>query len=248
MQISRTTTPRVDTSRSLPGINGSTADYSAGDKTVIPTLLTMTLVTGLVDAVSYLGLGHVFTANMTGNVVLLGFAVGGAPQLSVARSLTSLFAFVLGAVLGGRLSLTFSAAGRRSWLLKVGACEAALLFIAALACVGLNAGSNAPTSRIYIVIVMTAAAMGLAAAAVRRLGAVDIRTTVLTSTLAAVAGDSALAGGSDHHLGRRVASILCMLAGAAAGALMLRFGLALSLVVGGMLVLGVASAGAWLPN
>jgi hypothetical protein len=38
-------------------------------------LLVLTLVTGLVDAVSYLGLGHVFTANMTGNVVLLGFAV-----------------------------------------------------------------------------------------------------------------------------------------------------------------------------
>ena len=36
-----------------------------------PTLLLLTLTTGLVDAVSFLGLGHVFTANMTGNVVFL---------------------------------------------------------------------------------------------------------------------------------------------------------------------------------
>src|SRR5437588_8242041 len=89
-------------------ITRSTTDYSASDNSVIPTLLTMTFVTGLVDAVSYLGPGQVFTANMTGNVALLGFAVAGASRLSVARSLTSLFAFVLGAVLGGRLGLTFS--------------------------------------------------------------------------------------------------------------------------------------------
>jgi hypothetical protein len=44
-----------------------------------PLLLSMTLVTGLVDAFSYLLLGHVFVANMTGNIVLLGFALAGDP-------------------------------------------------------------------------------------------------------------------------------------------------------------------------
>ncbi len=44
-----------------------------------PLLVAMTFVTGLVDAFSYLLLGHVFVANMTGNVVLLGFALVGAP-------------------------------------------------------------------------------------------------------------------------------------------------------------------------
>jgi len=39
-------------------------------------LLALTGVTGLVDAISFLGLGSIFTANMTGNVVLLGFAIG----------------------------------------------------------------------------------------------------------------------------------------------------------------------------
>ena len=45
-------------------------------------LLTLTGVTGVIDAVSFLGPGHVFTANMTGNVVLLGFAAAGTPGLS----------------------------------------------------------------------------------------------------------------------------------------------------------------------
>jgi uncharacterized membrane protein YoaK (UPF0700 family) len=65
-------------------------------------LLGMTAVTGLIDAVSFLALGHVFTANMTGNVVFLAFAVAGTPGLSIARSLTALGAFMFGALLAGR--------------------------------------------------------------------------------------------------------------------------------------------------
>src|ERR1700733_10866894 len=71
----------------------------------LPSLLvSMTLVTGLVDAFSYLVLGHVFVANMTGNVVFLGFAVAGAPGFSIAASLAAIAAFVVGALLGGRLA------------------------------------------------------------------------------------------------------------------------------------------------
>src|SRR5438309_5431358 len=70
---------------------------------VIPyALLGMTAVTGLVDAVSFLSLGRVFTANMTGNVVLLAFATAHVSGLSIARSLTALLTFLVGAILGGR--------------------------------------------------------------------------------------------------------------------------------------------------
>src|SRR5258708_38224798 len=73
---------------------------------ITPTiLLVMTSVTGIVDAVSYLALGHVFTANMTGNVVLLGFAVAGVRGLSAARSLAALVCFFAGAIFGGRVSV-----------------------------------------------------------------------------------------------------------------------------------------------
>src|SRR5579859_7552391 len=76
---------------------------TAAEKTLPYVLFGMTAVTGLIDAVSFLSLGHVFTANMTGNIVILGFACAGVRELSIVRSLTALCAFLVGAVLGGRL-------------------------------------------------------------------------------------------------------------------------------------------------
>lgn len=72
--------------------------------TLIRMLFGLTFVAGLVDAVSVLALGHVFTANMTGNIVFLAFEVAGAPGLSIARSGIALVAFLIGAVAGGRLA------------------------------------------------------------------------------------------------------------------------------------------------
>src|SRR5690242_487132 len=72
-----------------------------------PLLLTLTVVTGLVDATSYLKLGHVFVANMTGNVVFLGFGIAGA-GISVWASLTALGSFLIGGTAGGRLGSRWS--------------------------------------------------------------------------------------------------------------------------------------------
>lgn len=69
----------------------------------------MTAVTGLVDAVSFLYLGHVFTANMSGNIVLLAIASTGVPQVSLARSITALLGFLAGAAVGGRIMAGASA-------------------------------------------------------------------------------------------------------------------------------------------
>src|SRR5256885_7491834 len=66
-------------------------------------LLALTFTTGLVDAVSYLGLGRVFTANMTGNVVLLEFGIAGAAGLPVVAPVVSLVFFLVGAGIGGLL-------------------------------------------------------------------------------------------------------------------------------------------------
>src|SRR6266566_292226 len=73
-----------------------------------PLLLTLTVVTGLVDATSYLKLGHVFVANMTGNVVFLGFGLAGAGGISVWASLTALGSFLVGGVAGGRIGARWS--------------------------------------------------------------------------------------------------------------------------------------------
>lgn len=74
-----------------------------------PLLVVLTFVTGLVDAVSYLGLDRVFVANMTGNVVFVGFALAGDTRLSAAASLLAVSAFFAGALAGGR----FAARGSR---------------------------------------------------------------------------------------------------------------------------------------
>src|SRR5579863_5196761 len=78
-------------------------------------LLGMTATTGIVDAVSLLALGHVFTANMTGNVVFLGFALAGAQGFSIARSSMALIAFLLGAAARGRLATRMTSRPLHYW-------------------------------------------------------------------------------------------------------------------------------------
>ena len=103
-------------------------EASRENTATIGVLLVMTAATGIVDAVSYLGLGHVFTANMTGNVALMGFRLAGAPGISLSRSAIALFCFMLGAVVGGRMGRSLDThRSRVSGLLA----EAALLFVAA---------------------------------------------------------------------------------------------------------------------
>src|SRR5690242_8114445 len=87
-----------------PGELMSESEQKERGLRLVFVLLGLTLVSGLIDAVSYLGLGHVFTANMTGNVVVLGFAAAGAPGFSVPHTATSLVCFLLGAVAGGRVT------------------------------------------------------------------------------------------------------------------------------------------------
>src|SRR6266481_3797020 len=95
------------------------------EKVIAYALLVMTAVTSLVDAASFLSLGRVFTANMTGNIVLLAFAAAHVPGLSIARSLTALLAFLVGAVLGGGVMARASADSQirfaaQAFLLEIG--------------------------------------------------------------------------------------------------------------------------------
>src|SRR5215467_5739972 len=63
-------------------------------------LLALTWAAGVGDAVSYLGLGRVFTAMMTGNTVLLGLALAQGELHAALRSILALLGFALGVVLG----------------------------------------------------------------------------------------------------------------------------------------------------
>src|SRR5438132_2446852 len=124
--------------------------------------------------------------------------------------------------------------GRLRWLRTAAACEAALLVVAGLASIGFNLASAPLTLQLHALIVLTAVAMGLRNATVRRLAVPDLTTTVLTLTLTGIAADSTLAGGRNPRLGRRLGAVLAIFAGSAVGAVLVSLGvLAPPLVVSG---------------
>ncbi|MEV6827962.1 YoaK family protein [Amycolatopsis sp. NPDC051102] len=200
-------------------------------------LLTLTVVTGVVDAVSFLGLGRVFVANMTGNVVFLGFAAAGETTLSVVASLTAVLAFLAGAFAGGRLARRED---DRDALRQATAVQASLIAVAVVLSATLGSGTRLGAE---LLIVTLGLAMGLQNAAVRRIGAPDLTTTVLTMTLTGFAADSKVAGGPGAHPVRKAAAVGAMLAGAFAGGLLqLHVAMWTALAVALVLVLGVLVA------
>ena len=205
-----------------------------------PLLIALTVVTGLVDAFSYLVLGRVFVANMTGNVVFIAFSLAGASGFSLSASLTALVAFAAGALLGGRLNVRF-AAHRGRLLLAAVAAEAVLVLASYLCCLLVP---HAETDNVrYLLVVLLGLAMGAQNAAARRLAVPDLTTTVLTLTIAGIAADSRLAGGADSRIGRRLLSAVSMFLGALVGGLAALHGhSALPLLLAAVLLVLAAAA------
>lgn len=181
-------------------------------------LIGLTLVTGLVDAVSILALGRVFVANMTGNVVFVGFALAGAPGFSLVASLLGLAGFLIGARLGGEL-VARRAKERRALFLIGLELEVGLLALAAVI-LELTGSPVSPGPRDGAV-VCCAVAMGVRNAVVRRLAVPDLTTTVLTMTLTGVAADRQASARGATRL-RRGLAVGTMLGGAVLGAVVVR--------------------------
>src|SRR2546426_4245415 len=108
----------------------STRRLQSGQRPLELVLVVVTFVTGMVDAVTYLGFGHVFAANMTGNVIVLGFALAGAGDISVTASLASFTSFMLGGIISARLARALERA-RHRWILSMLVIETVLLSVAA---------------------------------------------------------------------------------------------------------------------
>ncbi len=181
-------------------------------------LAVLTVVTGLVDAISFLRLGDVFVANMTGNIVFLGLAAAKPERFSVGANAAALVSFFLGAAAGGRLGRVFG--GHRMRLLLV---STSIKLPCGVAAILVSMSSIGPAEGWirYAVIILLAISMGLQNAVVRRLAVTDLTTTVLTGTLTSFAADSSLAGGNNRGAKRRIASIVLLGLGAALGALLL---------------------------
>ena len=188
----------------------------------LPALLViLTVVTGLVDAFSYLGLGRVFVANMTGNVVFLSFALGGAEGFVWWASILAIGSFLTGAFAGGRITARHG--GHRGRHLLVAASAQAGLVVAALAA-SLLLPSPYTGWPMALFILLLGLSMGLQNATARALGVPDMTTTALTLTLTGISADSHPAGGKGSHAGRRLVSVASMFTGGLIGALLCTHG------------------------
>jgi uncharacterized membrane protein YoaK (UPF0700 family) len=205
----------------------------APDRALVAILLGLTIVTGLVDAFSFLLLGRVFVANMTGNVVFLAFAFAGAADFQVGPSLVALAAFAIGAFVGGRLASRQSHQ-RFALLAKVAGLEA-LLFVAACG-VSIVVGPAKPVGQ-FLLIAALAPAMGIQNATARAIAIPDLTTTVLTMTVTGLFADGRQ-GLRNRAGARRVASLLAMFLGAVVGSFLVVNAGGTAVVTAGTVLLG----------
>lgn len=205
---------------------------------LVRLLLLLSATTGMVDAASILGMDKVFTANMTGNIVFAAFAAVGAHGFHAPNYIAALGAFMVGAVIAGRL-WRLGVKGRLSrWLVIAAIVESALLVLAGGLAVLLERGGEIPAESLPVLIALTAGAMGFRNAVVRQLKVPDLSTTVLTLTITGLASDSRLAAGDGANQRTRIAAICMIFAGAAGGAaLVFAVGLGSTLMMAGLIVL-----------
>jgi uncharacterized membrane protein YoaK (UPF0700 family) len=180
-------------------------------------LIALTFAAGVVDAVSYLGLGQIFTANMTGNVVFLALAVGERSLLTALHSVGALVGFSLGAILAGRILVEPRPTGtwprQVTWLLwGEFACVLAFAVLWAVA-------NGAPgQSLLYILIGLSSFGMGLQNAAARHLAVPGLTTTVITTALTGFMVDLPALGISGPRQQRAGVAVAALFSGAAVGA------------------------------
>jgi len=196
-------------------------DRRGPDGPLPPLLLAMTVITGLVDSFSYLLLGHVFVANMTGNVVFLAFALVGARGFSIPASIAALGSFALGAMIGGRVCARM--AQDRARLLS--SCTTIQTGFVAVSVVLAGFGGSAVTAGFrYGLIVVLGVSMGIQNAAARKLAVADLTTTVLTMTITGITADGPAGARSGARAGRRGLTVASMFAGAVVGAALIVHG------------------------
>jgi len=175
-------------------------------------LLVLTFGSGLIDAISILALGHVFVANMTGNIVFIGFAIGGAPGFSLRNSLFALAGFIVGAMIGGRMLDRWGRSrpillrnGVLVEIVLIGACLVISIFV--------HLREDGPIAA-TVVVALAAVAMGIQNVSARRMGVPDLTTTLLTMTLISFAADH---GKFAESALRRIAVFATMMGGAIVG-------------------------------
>ncbi|MDX1889410.1 YoaK family protein [Mycolicibacterium sp. 050158] len=215
-------------------------------KLTITALMLLTSATGLVDAVSVLVLGHVFVANMTGNVIFLGFWFIPQSGIDLPAAAVAFASFISGAVIGGRLARHLDTRARH-WLVIALSFEVVVLAtLAGLAGAGVLKYHDGGR---LILIAGLALVFGTQNATARMFGVQELSTTVLTQTIVGIGFDSRLAGGTGDREKLRYGVVLVMLAGAVIGATLTRWmvapviGLAAAVVAASAAIFAFGPAG-----
>ena len=198
-------------------------DSPVSKRLTVTGLLLLTFATGLVDAVSVLVLGHVFVANMTGNVIFLGFWFVPHSGVDMTAAVVSFASFVAGTVMGGRLARNLDAHIRR-WL-TLALCVEVVLLATLSILAGTGVLDYRDNTKLFLISGL-ALTFGIQNATARQFGIQELSTTVLTSTIVGIGFDSRLAGGTGDREKLRYSVVATMCAGAVVGATMTRFTIA----------------------
>jgi uncharacterized membrane protein YoaK (UPF0700 family) len=188
----------------------------------ITALLMLTFATGLVDAVSVLVLGRVFVANMTGNLVFLGFWFVKS-GVDLTGGVVAFCGFISGAVIGGRLRRTLDHDPRR-WLTTALGIELAMLTVLSILA-GTGVLRYHDNTKLFLLGGL-AVTFGIQNATARQFGIHELTTTVLTSTIVGIGVESRLAGGTGERQALRIGVVLAMCSGAILGATVSNFAVA----------------------
>jgi len=191
-------------------------------------MFALTVTAGAVDAVTFLGLGHAFSALATGNVLLLGFGVANAPGAPIARPAEALAAFVAGVAASHSIIMRVSGRGRR-WFVIALAGEVAVICGAGVYAATISGTKSLPAHAMVIVVVLLGCAMGWRSRAMIEAGIPDMPTTVVQISLAKALTDvlsfrSGPARAPALARARRGATVFGMFVGGVIGALLLRLG------------------------
>lgn len=216
------------------------------DRSTVTALLLLTFATGLADAIAVLVLGHVFVANMTGNVIFLGFWFAPRSTVDLTGVVVAFPTFVTGTILGGRLVRHYGARAR-NWITAALGIEVVLMSILSVMA-GTGVCRYDDNTKLLLIGGM-AIVFGLQHSTARQFGIQELTTTVLTSTIVGLGADSRLAGGDANREKLRYGVVLTMCAGATVGATITRvavapvLGLAAAVVGTSMLIFRFAPAG-----
>jgi uncharacterized membrane protein YoaK (UPF0700 family) len=183
-------------------------------------LNALTVSSGAVDAISFLALGKVFTAFMTGNIAFLGLQVAGAGGPSVASIVASMAGFAAGVYLSTRIVKPSD--DSRVWPGRVTvALGASLIAHAGFLAVWFASDGQPPVNVIPVLLGLWGLAMGMQSAAVRTLHVDAVFTTAATATVMFLVGDLANRPATGVERRRLAGVLFSLLVGATAGGVLL---------------------------